>query len=311
MFTTHCFHPAAQNTLWPEAHKLYGHGDMIYCCAASPDGAYLASACVAKVAAAASIWIWDIRGGTWKGIAQLQSHTLTVTQLSWSHCGRYLAACSRDRSFTVFERVSQPAVDASQPSQQLPDSFRLVAKVKAAHARVLWGISWSHDDTLLATGARDNVVKIWRTGLAPDQAGHSSLDPQLSQLSQPALVLPPFASPVTAVSFAETAAPVSGDQTSSVSSSSSYLLAVGLESGQVQLWEVSMDQQQAGVPAQAPAVTASRVWQTDACNSHAAQVNAISWKGQGQEGAAGSGEDTLRFVSCADDHSIRVFAVGV
>ncbi len=63
---------ALQNTLWPEAYKLYGHGDMLYCCAASPDGAYVASACVAKSEAQAAVWVWDVAGGTWKGVAQLQ-----------------------------------------------------------------------------------------------------------------------------------------------------------------------------------------------------------------------------------------------
>jgi len=60
---------AAQNTLWPEARKLYGHGDNLYCVSPSPDGALIASACVAKSATAALIWVWDTKD--WKGVAQL------------------------------------------------------------------------------------------------------------------------------------------------------------------------------------------------------------------------------------------------
>ncbi len=35
----------AQNTLWPEIHKLYGHANHIFSMAADPQGVYLASAC--------------------------------------------------------------------------------------------------------------------------------------------------------------------------------------------------------------------------------------------------------------------------
>ena len=35
----------AGNTLWPEGHKLYGHGNNLYAMAAHPSGRLLASAC--------------------------------------------------------------------------------------------------------------------------------------------------------------------------------------------------------------------------------------------------------------------------
>jgi len=61
--------PCTQNTLWPEVRKLYGHGDNLYCASAAPDGALIASACVAKSTTAALIWVWDTRD--WKPVAQL------------------------------------------------------------------------------------------------------------------------------------------------------------------------------------------------------------------------------------------------
>ena len=39
----------AQNTLWPEVHKLYGHGNDVHALTTSPDGRYMASACKAQV----------------------------------------------------------------------------------------------------------------------------------------------------------------------------------------------------------------------------------------------------------------------
>lgn len=53
----------------PQVHKLYGHGNDVYCVAASRDGRYVASGCVAKSAAAAEVWVWAV--GTWRGVAQL------------------------------------------------------------------------------------------------------------------------------------------------------------------------------------------------------------------------------------------------
>ena len=52
-----------------------------------------------------------------------QAHTLTVTQLAWSHGDDYLASCSRDRSLAIFRRVrsATPGVE---------DSFQLVQKIK-------------------------------------------------------------------------------------------------------------------------------------------------------------------------------------
>jgi len=47
-----------QNTLWPEVHKLYGHGFEIHCVATSPDGLFIASACHSSNAEDAAIIIW-------------------------------------------------------------------------------------------------------------------------------------------------------------------------------------------------------------------------------------------------------------
>ena len=40
-----------QNTLWPEEHKLYGHGYELFCVAASPDSGLVASTCKSTDAA--------------------------------------------------------------------------------------------------------------------------------------------------------------------------------------------------------------------------------------------------------------------
>lgn len=38
-----------QSSLWPEVFKAYGHGNDLFCMAASPAGQFLASACKSQV----------------------------------------------------------------------------------------------------------------------------------------------------------------------------------------------------------------------------------------------------------------------
>ena len=57
-----------QNTLWPEEHKLYGHGYELFCLAVSPDSKVLASACKSTDAASSKVLLWDT--DTWTEVSQ-------------------------------------------------------------------------------------------------------------------------------------------------------------------------------------------------------------------------------------------------
>jgi WD40 repeat protein len=77
----------ASATLWPEARKLYGHGDDVSCVAAHPSGALVASACEARSASAASIWVWDA-SKDWRPLGKLAGATLTVVALHFASPAR-------------------------------------------------------------------------------------------------------------------------------------------------------------------------------------------------------------------------------
>jgi WD40 repeat protein len=54
--------------------------------------------------------------------------------------------------------------------------FDLLYRTKEAHSRIVWALSWSHDDTLYATASRENKksVKVW-DGKAETGVLHSEL----------------------------------------------------------------------------------------------------------------------------------------
>ncbi|KAG0270718.1 Elongator subunit elp2, partial [Linnemannia exigua] len=94
-----------QHTLWPEVEKLFGHGYELMCVDGSHDHRWVASACKAHTPDQAGVRLFDIRNG-WKQTANpLQSHTLTVTKVKFSHSDRFLLSISRDRLWSLFERV--------------------------------------------------------------------------------------------------------------------------------------------------------------------------------------------------------------
>ncbi|XP_038215241.1 probable elongator complex protein 2 [Zerene cesonia] len=139
-----------QNTLWPEAHKLYGHGYEVFCVEASPDGQLLATTCKATTAQHAAVLIWDTK--TWNQIQKLVSHQLTVTQLAFSPNSQFLLSVSRDRKWTLFKRDLES------------NSFAIAAgtdKSNGVHSRIIWCCAWLYDGSGFATGSRDGKVCLW------------------------------------------------------------------------------------------------------------------------------------------------------
>lgn len=260
----------SQNTLWPEIHKLYGHGNELFCLAADPKGKYLASACKSQSTATAAILLWDT--ATWTAVSSgIQAHSLTVTQMDFSPDGKFLASASRDRSFAVSERVE----DETGP-------FRLVSTVTKAHGRILWGISWSPDASMVFTASRDGFLGVWRVG-------------SNGTVQQPAAIMIGFEKQsVCCVDTCE----LHGDE-----KASGCLVAVGLESGVVVVGTVTSEDDIGDVHWR-------EVWRSSEDSRHAGAVRKVAWRPQRNKGAPSSlYDDRTVLATCGDDHAVRLFNV--
>ncbi|KAM1326697.1 hypothetical protein ACFX14_011211 [Malus domestica] len=255
----------AWHTLWPESHKLYGHGNELFALCSDHDGKLVASSCKAQSAAVAEIWLWQI--GSWKAVGRLQSHTLTVTQMEFSHDDKFLLAVSRDRQFSVFS-IDKAGTDEI--------SYQLVAK-QEAHKRIIWACSWNPHGYEFATGSRDKTVKIWTV------ENESSV--------KLLTTLPQFSSSVMALSW------IGLDRRSN-----DGLLAVGMENGLIELWNLSVKRSDAGVAG----AVASLVVRLDPLMCHVSAVNRLAWRNCKNEDSG-----SLQLASCGADQCVRVFEVNI
>ncbi|KAK1269256.1 Elongator complex protein 2 [Acorus gramineus] len=258
----------AWHTLWPESHKLYGHGNELFSLCCDHEGKLVASSCKAQSAPVAEIWLWQV--GSWKAVGRLQAHSLTVTQMEFSHDDRYLLAVSRDRHFSIFS-IKNSGVDEI--------SYQPVAK-HDAHKRIIWACSWNPFGHEFATGSRDKTVKIWAV----------ENETSVKQL----IALPQFSSSVTALSW------VGRDRLNNVG-----FLAVGMESGLIELWNIS-GRKTANDGLAPTNVSAGLALRFDPFLCHVSTVQRFAWRNS-EAGDSGS----MQLASCGDDNCVRVFKVHV
>ncbi|TKR75936.1 hypothetical protein L596_017156 [Steinernema carpocapsae] len=186
-----------QNTLWPEIHKLYGHGFEVFAIAANKQGTIIATSCKASQTDHAVVMIWDTK--EWQRRCDLFAHQLTVTQMDFAPSGKYFLSVSRDRTFAVFK---------SESDFEWTKVFQST-KSTGVHSRIIWACSWSHDSELFATVSRDKKMAIWRIG--EDDSIHN-----VGVIS--------LEDSITAVQFAP-----------GLTADGKYALATGLDNGTIQL----------------------------------------------------------------------------
>jgi elongator complex protein 2 len=266
----------ADYTVWPETKKLYGHTNDIVCMAlciapAGFDtkirGRYLATACKARNAATAAIIVWDMV--TMLQVSNLMGHESTVSCLSFSDDGEFLASSGKDRSLCLYENVC-----ASDSTEARISPFQLYTLQKGAHKRIVWDLSWINcgNNKRLATASRDGSCKIWaiQGGLLPEDRAIAL---------ECMFTFSPFEGiAVTAIQFR---------QNRDEDKEDSALVSVGSEKGDIQLWR--MQDTQTG---QCRALGAFKFHYC-----HGAAVRRMRWSPKGL------------LATCGDDNSVRIFEV--
>ncbi|GAX17525.1 elongator complex protein 2 [Fistulifera solaris] len=221
-------------SLWPETRKLFGHNTELFCLTstlmsrtASPlyepktksffSDVLVASSCKARDAEAASVRLWDVEAGK---CAQTLSggHKSTVATLSFSPDGQFLVSSGKDRRLCLWKRTGSPG-----------KLFELSWSKDTAHKRIIWSVDFCpYDETILTSGSRDGCIKVWKIDT-------QDLTTQVTELCQfaPSFKIQQKPDSVTALAFAPI--PVHDDR------QRRGVIAVGLESGRIELFEVPTD----------------------------------------------------------------------
>lgn len=106
----------------------------------------------------AKIYLWDVDKGAIRTV--LRGHTLGVTTLTFSADGKILASASGDYNRTAPGEVRL---------WTMPDGDEK-ATWSGAFADSIWGVRFAPDGRTLATGCRDQKVKIWELATGKERA---------------------------------------------------------------------------------------------------------------------------------------------
>lgn len=143
-----------RHTLFPEIEKLYGHGYETTCCATSPSGNIIASACRSNNIKHSVIRVFNVGKDFQLQEEPLKGHNLTITSLEFSPDGQYLVAVSRDRQLSLWRVVDEENA-----------KIELIQLNEKAHSRIVWDCSWAPatpSGSFFVTGSRDRSIKVWK-----------------------------------------------------------------------------------------------------------------------------------------------------
>ena len=283
----------AVTTLWPESRKLFGHESELVCLASyrAPSGSdmssLVASSCKARNdVESAAIRLWDAKKGKCVGILK-GGHRSTVSTMSFSQDGKYLASSGKDRRICIWKRVND--------SQDDGPGYELSAAADSAHKRIVWSVHFCPKrPDILASGSRDGFVKIWRV-IEGDDGSLEMMEMELCRFEP--LSKAGSKNPVTAVAFADDI----------IEGTTDYgILSIGTESGRIEVWAVPISSSEESTAAP------TLLYVLPPNESHFDTVKKVAWR-PSTTSTEGDEEDivNLTLASCGQDNGVRIFKLAI
>ena len=302
-------------SLWPEVQKLFGHSTELYCVtstleakslyeakknlATDDEDVLVASACKARNEEAAAIRLWKAVDGICYQVLS-GGHKSTVASLAFSPDGTILASSGKDRRLCLWQR-------------QENGLFKLGWTKESAHKRIVWSVNFLPRSTngsnkgsqILASGSRDGCVKIWSIQHGSTQSGQAmttTIEANCIHSFAPLHQVGGKADSVTAVSFCPHI--IEED----VVGSGVALLALGVESGRLELWNIPIVGNSCCTHQETRVPCVNVVFSANLC--HKATVTKLAWRPicnsvDDEE----EGSKKLILASCSMDHGCRIFDV--
>jgi len=284
----------AVTTLWPESRKLFGHESELVCLASyrAPSGmsSLVASSCKARNdVESAAIRLWDAKKGKCVGILK-GGHRSTVSTMSFSQDGKYLASSGKDRRICIWKRVGD-----DDNSQDDGPRYELSAAADSAHKRIVWSVHFCPKrPNILASGSRDGFVKIWRV-IEGDDGSLEMMEMELCRFEP--LSKAGIKNPVTAVAFADDI----------IEGTTDYgILSIGTESGRIEVWAVPISSSEESTAA------STLLYVLPPNESHFDTVKKVAWR----PSTASTEDDeedmlNLTLASCGQDNGVRIFNLAI
>lgn len=330
-------------SLWPEVQKLFGHDTELHCLTSTvesrtagvtdnnnerqqqePPMTLVASSAKARDVDAASIRIWDATSSDSIPCIQVLTggHKSTVATMSFSRSGNMLVSSGKDRRICLWDKTLD----------QTNGLFARSWYKDLAHKRIVWSIHFCPiDEYVFGSGSRDGCIKIWHV-IDHDSSGNSDAK-QGREVKEAYSFTSSYIrndtkkpDSVTAVAFA----PVHSfrfEESRDDSYPTELLLAIGLESGRIELWSIPSRAVATGIGQQDQQRIPQLVLPFDESICHVAAVTKLAWRpltkdqqrmqNTSREHGAFDQEETmdthrtLHLASGSSDHGCRIFCITV